>query len=133
MQNGARDAPPPHRFSCCLRDISLGGYAPLLRMEGGTAKAGPLGAVGIVLNGGGIFFSSCRSVRDLDDLLFGRSRRRQPLAESLHRAADDRLGEFGVVARHVGVRVSENFGQYVDGHSIFDGHAGEGVAGAMGG
>jgi len=39
MQNGARDAPPPHRFSCCLRDISLGGYAPLLRMEGGTAIA----------------------------------------------------------------------------------------------
>ena len=57
MQNGARDAPPPHRFSCCLRDISLGGYAPLLRMESGTAKTGPLGAVGIALNGGGnVFF-----------------------------------------------------------------------------
>ena len=67
-----------------------------------------------MLNGGVIFFSSCRSVRDLDDLLFGRSRRRQPLAESLHRAADDRLGEFGVVARHVGVRVPENLGQHVD-------------------
>jgi len=88
-------------------------------------------AAGFVLNGGVIFFSSCRSVRDLDDLLFGRSRRRQPLAESLHRAADDRLGEFGVVARHVGVRVPENLGQHVDRHSVFDGHAGEGVAGHM--
>ena len=36
MQNGARDAPPPHRFSCCLRDISLGGYAPLLNRDGTT-------------------------------------------------------------------------------------------------
>ena len=36
-----------------------------------------------MLNGGVIFFSSCRSVRDLDDLLLGRSRRRQPLAEEM--------------------------------------------------
>lgn len=37
------------------------------------------------------------------------------------------------MARHVGVRVTENLGQYVDRHSIFDGHTGEGVAGTMGG
>ena len=61
------------------------------------------------------------------------SSRRQPLAERLHFTADDRLGEFGVVARHVGVRVAENLGQYVDRHAVFDGHAGEGVAGAVGG
>ena len=35
------------------------------------------------------------------------------------------------MARHVGVRVAENLGQHVDRHSVFDGHAGEGVAGTM--
>lgn len=61
------------------------------------------------------------------------SSRRQPLAERLHLAADDRLGEFGVVARHVGVRVAENLGQHIDRHAVLDGHAGEGVACAVGG
>ena len=46
---------------------------------------------------------------------------------------DDRLGEFGVMARHVDVRVSENFGQHVDRHPVLDGHTGEGVAGTIGG
>lgn len=58
-----------------------------------------------------------------------RGGRCQFLSECLHFATDDRLGEFGVMARHVGVRVTENLGQYVDRHSIFDGHTGEGVAG----
>lgn len=62
-----------------------------------------------------------------------RGGRCQFLSECLHFATDDRLGEFGVMARHVGVRVTENLGQYVDRHSIFDGHTGEGVAGTMGG
>lgn len=60
-----------------------------------------------------------------------RGGRCQFLSERLHFAADDCLGEFGVVARHVGVRVPENLGQHVDRHSVFDGHAGEGVAGTM--
>lgn len=37
------------------------------------------------------------------------------------------------MSRHVGVRVPENLGQHVDGHAVFDGHAGEGVAGTVGG
>ena len=60
-----------------------------------------------------------------------RGGRCQFLSERLHFAADDCLGEFGVVARHVGVRVAENLGQYVDRHAVLDGHAGEGVAGHM--
>ena len=60
-----------------------------------------------------------------------RGGRCQFLSEHLHFAADDCLGELGVVARHVGVRVPENLGQHVDRHSVFDGHAGEGVAGTM--
>lgn len=55
------------------------------------------------------------------------------MSECLHLAADDRLGKFGVMARHVSVRVAENLGQYVDRHPVLDGHTGEGVAGAMGG
>ena len=62
-----------------------------------------------------------------------RGGRCQFLSEHLHFAADDCLGELGVVARHVGVRVAENLGQHVDRHPVFDGHAGEGVAGAVGG
>ena len=61
------------------------------------------------------------------------SSRRQPLAERFHLAADDRLGEFRVMARHVGVRVAENLGQHVDRHAVLDGHASEGVACAVGG
>ena len=62
-----------------------------------------------------------------------RGGRCQLLSECLHFAADDRLGKFGVMARHVGIRVTENFGQHVNRHPVLDGHAGEGVAGAMGG
>ena len=36
--------------------------------------------------------------------------------ELLYFAADDRLGELGVMARHVGVRMAENLSQYVDQH-----------------
>ena len=37
------------------------------------------------------------------------------------------------MARHVGVRVAENLGQHIDRHAVLDGHAGEGVACAVGG
>ena len=60
-----------------------------------------------------------------------RSCRSQFFAESLHFTADHRLGKFGVMAGHVGVRMSEDFGQDVDRHSVFDRHAGERMAEAM--
>ena len=60
-----------------------------------------------------------------------RGGRCQFLSEHLHFAADDCLGELGVVARRVGVRVAENLGQHIDRHAVLDGHAGEGVAGHM--
>ena len=81
----------------------------------------------------GAFFGKVYAVVDLAESFRTSGCRCQPLAERLHLTADDRLGELSVVARHVGIRVSENLGQHVDRHAVLDGHAGEGVADAVGG
>lgn len=53
------------------------------------------------------------------------------LVHLTHLASDKLLREFGVMARHVRIRVSENLRQHVDRHAVFHGQTGEGVTGAM--
>lgn len=56
---------------------------------------------------------------------------RQHFSYFPHFPADIRLGDSGVVPRHVGIRMPEDFCDDVDGHAVFDGQRGERMPRAM--
>ena len=57
--------------------------------------------------------------------------RKHLLVHFPHLVPDQLLREFGVVPRHVGIRVSENLRQHVDRHPVLYGQASECMAGAV--
>ena len=54
-------------------------------------------------------------------------------SDSFYLPTDIRLRNLRIAPCHVRIRVTQYLGDDVDRHSVFDGHAGEGVAGAVGG